>query len=109
MFKPKPISAPWNKKKPVLRPMEDRKRVAFYHTSRWTKESRSFRRLHPFCIECEKEGIVEAAEVTDHIIPLEICEDPWSWANWQGLCRRHNNIKAAQDKKLIEQHRKESK
>lgn len=52
---------------------------------------------------------MEAAEVTDHIIPLEICEDPWSWANWQGLCRRHNNIKAAQDKKLIEQHRKESK
>lgn len=89
--------------------MEDRKRIGFYHTARWTRESRSFRRLHPFCVECGKAGIVEAAEVTDHIIPLDLCPDPWDWNNWQGLCKRHNNTKAARDRKHIQQHKKNTR
>jgi hypothetical protein len=37
---------------------------------------------------------------------MEICEDPWDHNNWQALSKRCNNIKAAQDKKLIQQYRK---
>jgi 5-methylcytosine-specific restriction endonuclease McrA len=107
MEKPKSKRRPWDTGKPALRPMQERKRTDFYHTSRWTKESRAFREDHPLCRKCEEGDMICQAEVVDHIIPLEICEDPWDEKNWQSLCRGHNNIKAAQDKKLIQQYRKE--
>jgi 5-methylcytosine-specific restriction endonuclease McrA len=106
MFRPKPLSRPWDPKRPFMRPMQERHSDPIYHTAHWTRESKVFRQANPLCKECEKEGIIEAAEVTDHIIPLDICGDPWNKKNWQGLCRRHNNKKAAQDKKLILKHRK---
>ena len=109
MFKPKSIPRPWDPRPPGMRPMQERHSVAFYHTARWTRESRAFRRANPLCKECEKEDIVEAAEVVDHIVPAEICGDPWDRSNWQGLCRTHNNKKAARDKILINQYKKQNK
>jgi 5-methylcytosine-specific restriction endonuclease McrA len=107
MDKPKSKIRPWQGK--LKRPMQDRSRVDFYHQARWTRESRLFRELHPFCTKCAEEGVVHPSEVTDHKVPLVICEDPWDWNNWDAICRRHNNIKAAQDKKLIQLHKKQSK
>jgi len=89
--------------------MQERKSSSFYHTARWTRESRAFRQAHPLCEKCREEGVTYPAEVVDHIIPLEICLDPWDKNNWQSLCRKHNNIKAAQDKIMIQKHRKEHK
>jgi 5-methylcytosine-specific restriction enzyme A len=106
MDKPKAKNRPWNIRAAQPAPMAQRVRIDFYHTSRWKKESRLFRSEHPLCRKCEEEGIVYPSEVTDHIVPLEICEDPWDWKNWDGLCKRHNNIKAAADKILIKQYRK---
>jgi len=48
---------------------------------------------------CEARGKIEAAHVVDHIIPKDICPDPWDRKNWQGLCRRDHAIKSARDKK----------
>lgn len=107
MEKPKSKPRPWDKKPAILRPMQERKSNPFYHSARWTRRSRSFREEHPLCRKCEEEDMICSAEVVDHIIPMEICEDPWDEKNWQSLCRRHNNIKAAQDKKLIQQYKKE--
>jgi 5-methylcytosine-specific restriction protein A len=106
MNRPKSKQRPWSRKTAAPAPMAQRVRVEFYHTSRWKKESAQFRALHPLCIRCEAEGIIYPSEVTDHRIPLEICEDPWDRDNWDALCNRHNNKKAASDKKLIKQHRK---
>jgi len=106
MKKPDSKQRPWSSKKSYSRPMQTRERSSdFYHSSRWTKESRRFRQEHPLCVECEKMEFIVPSEVTDHIIPLELCADPWDKNNWQALCKRHNNIKAAQDKKLIKQHK----
>jgi 5-methylcytosine-specific restriction enzyme A len=79
--------------------MADRTRNPFYHTSRWKKESRTFRQQHPICSRCEAEGIIYPTEVTDHIIPLGICTDPWDKSNWGHLCKRHNIQKGIEDKK----------
>jgi hypothetical protein len=105
MDKPKSNSRPWDRIKPK-RVMATRSRVDFYHTHRWTRESRLFRERNPFCTRCAEEGVVQPSEVTDHKIPLAICPDPWDWNNWDALCRSHNNRKAAQDKILINQHKK---
>lgn len=107
MYKPKSTVRPWNLKPKVSYPMQGRKSNYFYHCARWTIESRLYRQENPLCVECEKEGIIYPAEVVDHIIPLAICEDPWDKSNWQSLCFKHNNKKAAKDKKLIQQYRNE--
>jgi 5-methylcytosine-specific restriction endonuclease McrA len=106
MDKPKAKTRPWNTRAIQQAPMAQRVRVDFYHTSRWTKESRLFRQENPLCSKCVEEGIVYPSEVTDHKVPLEICEDPWDRRNWDAICKRHNNIKAAQDKILIKQYKK---
>lgn len=87
--------------------MENRGRDPFYHTTRWKKESKLFRQINSLCKECEKEGIIAPGEVTDHIIPKDICSDPWDWNNWQNLCKKHHARKAARDKKLIRKQRNE--
>jgi len=79
--------------------MQDRSRDPFYHTARWKLESRQFRELNPLCAQCQKAGIVVPSQVTDHIIPKDICEDPWDWSNWQGLCNKHHSIKGSKDRK----------
>jgi 5-methylcytosine-specific restriction enzyme A len=108
MDKPKSKKRPWDgiRRKQPGQPMENRSRNEFYHTSRWKRESRVFRQEHPLCSGCRKKGLIVPSEVTDHIVPLELCADPWDHENWDGLCRKCNNTKAAADKKLIQQHRK---
>jgi 5-methylcytosine-specific restriction protein A len=51
---------------------------------------------HPLCVECEKEGRVEAATLVDHKVPhrgdSRLLRD---WNNLQSLCDRHHNEKTA--------------
>jgi len=109
MKRPGSRERPWNLKKArVSQPaMSDRPRDPFYHTTRWKKESRAFRQANPLCVECKKEGITSPAEITDHIIPKDICSDPWDQGNWQGLCKKHHAVKAVRDRQLIKKHRDE--
>ena len=70
-----------------------------YHTHRWTRLSRAFRRQHPLCAECQRKGRIAEAEVTDHIIPPWVeGVDFWDASNWQPLCRRCNLAKGARDR-----------
>jgi HNH endonuclease. len=70
------------------------------------KGSKAFRSMHPLCKICEEKGILTPSEVTDHIIPVAICEDFWNQNNWQALCKKCNVKKGNRDKKLIEEYRK---
>lgn len=103
MKRPDSKTRPWSTvTNPQSAPMQNRNRNPFYHTARWKKESKQFRVMHPLCSKCEEEGIIYPSEVTDHVIPLEICPDPWDWNNWDALCKKHNIKKGAKDKKLIQ-------
>ena len=73
-----------------------------YHTSRWTRLSRAWRRMHPLCEECKRRGIIKAGEVTDHIIPWPVCQDFYDETNLQTLCEDCNHAKGQKDKKLIQ-------
>jgi 5-methylcytosine-specific restriction endonuclease McrA len=50
---------------------------------------------------CEARDKIEAAVIVDHIIPKDVCPDPWDESNWQGLCRKDHAIKSARDKKYF--------
>lgn len=62
-------------------------RARLYHLSR-----------HPLCVQCDKLGIIRAAEVVDHIIPhrgdQRLFRDT---LNWQSLCVPCHNAKAARE------------
>lgn len=96
---PKSKHRPWDRIKTDAPPIANRPRDEFYHTSRWKKESRLFRQLHPLCANCEREGFVVPAEITDHIIPKNACMDPWEKKNWEGLCKKCHAKKGPTDKK----------
>lgn len=71
----------------------------FYNSTRWRKSSHAFRHAHPLCIECEREGKVIAATITDHIISINEGGDIWDWNNLQSLCKYHNDIKTGSQAK----------
>ena len=108
--KPKPKDRPWlPERKPNDKMQARQASIPEYHTSRWTRESRLWREAHPLCEECKRKGIVKAAEVVDHIIPVAVCADFWDRSNWQSLCRDCNNTKGNKDKKLIQSKRYEAR
>jgi len=81
------------------------------YTSAWTRARAHYLRAHPLCVHCERDGIVTAATVVDHVTPHRLKEaidsGDASWMarakalfwdslrNWQSLCKRHHDIKTA--------------
>lgn len=79
--------------------MQLRKRShSLYHTSRWTREAKAYKELHPLCAHCLNAGRVQATDVVDHIIPYPHCHDFWDQHNWQALCHKCNIVKGNKDK-----------
>jgi 5-methylcytosine-specific restriction endonuclease McrA len=106
MNRPGSKQRPWKRQPQEAVVVASRSRDPFYHSSRWTKESRIFRQQYPLCVKCQEKGFIVASEVTDHIIPKDICSDPWDRSNWQALCKKCNDLKSSEDKKQIQIHRK---
>ena len=77
-----------------------------YHTYRWTRLSRAFRAEHPLCAECQRQGVVKAADVVDHIVPWPVCQDFYDRSNLQSLCEDCNRTKGNRDKRIIAEWRK---
>jgi 5-methylcytosine-specific restriction endonuclease McrA len=54
---------------------------------RWEKASKLFLGDNPLCVECQKQGVVKAADCVDHIVPHKgDYERFWNDENWQALC-----------------------
>jgi 5-methylcytosine-specific restriction protein A len=104
------LTRPWMPQQTRATKMETRERSADeYHTARWTRESREFRRANPLCRRCESKGVIKSSEVTDHIVPPEVYGNFWDRKYWQALCKRCNIEKGNEDKKLIQQFRNENR
>lgn len=95
--RPKKVNRPWQSpRKPFGR--RAKSHYDFYNSTRWRKKSKRYRDKHPYCVHCEKEGIVSAADVVDHIqglgYLLENSLDPYDDKELQGLCHHHHNRKS---------------
>lgn len=79
-----------------------------YHTARWQRLRKRFleQPQHIYCVRCKAQNRYSLAKVVDHIIPAELCEDFWDESNLQPLCERCNRIKGAEDRKMIQEHRR---
>jgi 5-methylcytosine-specific restriction protein A len=68
----------------------------WYNSSRWRNAREIFLKLHPLCIECEKQGILTASNVVDHVKPhLGDYDLFWDTSNWQSLCAHHHSVKTS--------------
>ncbi|MCM3411240.1 HNH endonuclease [Metabacillus litoralis] len=65
------------------------------YDSKWRKARTAYLMKHPFCVECNKVGVIAPATVVDHIIPHKGDKKLFwdSKNNWQSLCEMHHNRK----------------
>lgn len=59
---------------------------------KWRRVRAEYLREHPWCIDCQAEGLLVPATEVDHVIPLRLggADHP---SNYAGLCRRHHSAK----------------
>jgi 5-methylcytosine-specific restriction endonuclease McrA len=69
----------------------------FYNSPRWRKVARAHKEKNPFCVKCEKEGIISAVEFTDHIVRIEDGGEKYTESNLQSLCSFHHNQKSGRE------------
>jgi 5-methylcytosine-specific restriction protein A len=58
----------------------------FYHTAQWQRLRASVLTAQPLCRTCEEQGLVVAAILVDHIVPVKDGGPMWDTANLQPLC-----------------------
>ena len=69
------------------------------HSTRWRKASDMHKAEYPLCAECERQGRITPAYLTDHIIPHNGDYDLfWDEKNWQNLCSACHEIKHRADR-----------
>jgi len=73
---------------------------------RWDVAAKAFRTTHPLCLGCQAIGRVEAASVTDHVIPHRgDMVTFWDRAWWQPACGWHHSVVKQQLEALYDQHK----
>jgi 5-methylcytosine-specific restriction enzyme A len=68
-----------------------------YNSPRWRKLRRIFLNENPLCISCKDMGVVTAAHVVDHIIPINEGGSAWDQMNFQAMCHICHNKKSANE------------
>lgn len=71
--------------------------VELYKTAKHRAISERHRREHPYCWQCEQQGIVRLAHMMDHVIPVNAGGDPWHPVNRQSMCNPCHNIKRGKE------------
>lgn len=74
----------------------------FYNSRKWRKFSKQFKVNNPYCIECERNGIVKPSRVTDHIKTFEELPEGFDLDNlkeehMQPLCKKHHDSKSGRE------------
>lgn len=68
------------------------------YTYQWSQARELFLKAYPLCAACEKEDVLRAATVVDHIIPHRGDEFLfWDESNWQPLCASCHSQKTAKE------------
>ena len=68
-------------------------RDKLYYSRQWKQISMLYRKQHPLCEECERNGRITPADLVDHIIAVSDGGSMWSWDNLQSLCISCHNKK----------------
>ena len=69
----------------------------FRNSGLWAKTRKAYRREHPFCEECLRNGRRRAMVHVDHIVPLHLGGAFIEWVNLQSLCLPCHEAKSARE------------
>lgn len=69
----------------------------FYNSKEWRATRKYFIVDNPLCVECERNGLTVAADVVDHITPINEGGARFDFENLQSLCHRHHNKKSGKE------------
>lgn len=100
-FLPKPIQLPWAIA-PQKKAWNQNEDIKDYKSSRWVKLRKVHLSEHPYCVQCEKQGIVKLGRVVDHIQPVRLGGAMFDLDNLQTLCDSHHNSKSSKEQWQIE-------
>jgi 5-methylcytosine-specific restriction protein A len=96
-IRPTEPKRPWQVK---TEPRERTESKKFYQTGAWRKLRNAYIKANPLCAECQKQGIVKAASVVDHITPIRQGGEALDRSNLQSLCTSCHNSKSGKESKL---------
>ena len=68
-----------------------------YGTQAWKRLRNAKIKSMPLCEICNATGRIKAAQVVDHISPIDDGGDPWAWDNLQSLCTACHNRKTGKE------------
>lgn len=71
--------------------------TSFYQSQQWRRVRALFLAQFPLCSDCSKRGMVVAARVVDHIVPINEGGARYDYHNLQGLCDRCHNRKSGRE------------
>ena len=69
----------------------DRPWLPWYDKARWKRRARLQLQMHPLCKICFERGVIEAAEVADHVIPHRGDEQLFWFGELNSCCRAHHD------------------
>ena len=71
--------------------------LGFYQSAAWRALRAACLRAHPLCRLCAARGLLVAATVVDHIVPIKDGGERFEANNLQGLCVSCHNAKTARE------------
>lgn len=71
--------------------------VGFYQSRQWRSVRAALLREHPLCGACGAKGLLVAARVVDHVLPIKDGGARFDAANLQSLCVSCHNSKTARE------------
>lgn len=96
-----------NKSFPWVKPVEKKiqggrlERENRYNSTRWRTVSRLYLMENPLCEVSKSEGVIRAANVTDHRHPVRFGGDFWKEENFQALSHEIHNKKSGFESQLM--------
>jgi len=70
----------------------------FYNSTRWRKTAKSYRASNPLCEVSNHFGNVVAAQMVDHIIPINQGGAKYDPCNLMSMCHKLHNKKSGKEK-----------
>jgi 5-methylcytosine-specific restriction protein A len=69
-----------------------------HYGRQWGKVRKPYLAEHPFCVECERQGVTTLATDVDHIVPHRgQASRFWDVSNYQALCKSHHSAKTVSE------------
>lgn len=79
----------------------------FYNGQRWRNLRAAFIRENPLCVYCDRNGIIKAGKVVDHIEPINEGGEKYNPENLQTLCHPCHNSKSGRESQAAQKRKKE--